>query len=248
MMIIKLNRTFLNKENREMKKLNKEELLKSLSLTQEELTDIKNHIKESSYLQKYFIIVDTETLGISSNAPVISLSAFIFPLDIRDTFLDENASSSFSRAFSIKLNIAEQLELGRKMDLSTVEFWLKNHIKTFIEELSGTQEPIESLQGYLEWIEYWRAMTLSDVKVIYRGMDFDNPMIESLLKDAKLDIPWITPRFVRDARSYIDALLGTSTGRVPYVKKLETHHTSMGDCLDDARQIQIAYAIKNKLI
>ena len=214
-------------------------------LTKEQLKSIKDFINDKSNQQEYAIVTDIETLGTERDSVVLSLSSLVFPLNVGNRGLKTILGNNPDR-YHINLDIPSQLKLGRTVTTSTLEFWLKNNFDLFKETINRETKNLESIKDYLKWFD--TVMELTKAKHYYRGPDFDHVILNSLYKTVGIEIPFDTNKTPRDVRTFIDACLGTSKGYIVNLPKDNTVHDSMGDCLNDSKAMQLAYAIKNKMI
>ena len=82
-----------------------------------------------------------------------------------------------------------------------------------------------------------------------RGPHFDIPMIDDVCRDMEIDspFPWYA---IRDVRSIIDTIYGTTNGYPPnkkeFLNRMSSEHSlvkhnALHDCIIDALMIQEAY-------
>lgn len=184
------------------------------------------------------VVLDTETLALTDNAVVLTLSAVRFnktddelALTIEDGQLD---IAQHDNLLHLRLDVTEQLLAGRFVDPDTVAWWNRQSPPAQQAVLSGQASRVRpALQILSRFIE--------GAQVFARGTDFDPPILQSLFKQHDLPAPWKYSE-VRDVRTYIDTLRGTRTGYLNDFLApawLIPHH-SLHDCIRDAMQMQMA--------
>lgn len=184
------------------------------------------------------VVLDTETLALTDNAVVLTLSAVRFnktddelALIIEDGQLD---IAQHDNLLHLRLDVTEQLLAGRSVDPKTVAWWNRQSPPAQQAVLSGQVNRVYfALQALSRFVE--------GAQVFARGTDFDPPMLLSLFKQHQLTAPWKYNQ-VRDVRTYIDALRGTRLG---YLEEWQAPawfipHHSLHDCIRDAIQMQMA--------
>jgi hypothetical protein len=122
------------------------------------------------------IMIDNETLAVTADAVIISIGAVGF----------DPATGLLSQPMGARLSIDEQLRMGRKINESTLVWWMKQGgtAKTVFEE---NPEPVLSaitrLAVYIESCG-------PDVRVWGCGSDFDNAQLMHLYDQMHYPLPW----------------------------------------------------------
>lgn len=129
--------------------------------------------------------IDIETLSTENNAKVISLAGVAYNRDSGEV-VDE---------CYLRFNAA--LMPGHVSE-STLEFWQAQDPAVFQEALSGTEDPITSLTRFAEGV-----FTHRGIKPWGNGSCFDVVIVENLLKNFGIPVPW---KFwdIRDLRTLLD--------------------------------------------
>lgn len=165
---------------------------------------------------KTHLMIDIETLDIIPTSIVLSVGAVLFN---KNNILEE---------YYAPLNIFEQILKDRTMSQSTIDFWKKqndeaknigtsvNNVKTCLTILSDLVNNYEELE---------------QVKVWGKGPHFDVSIIESLMRDFDVNIPW---KFwnVRDVRTFMEY----KNVRKP--KDQGVAHNALDDAIYQAKIIQ----------
>jgi len=164
------------------------------------------------------VMIDLETLGIGSKAPVISIGAVAFTKD------------GVVGTFYVNLDVKHQLDSGlRKVDASTIQWWMGQSDaarKVFKEEAKDTSV---GLADFIDFINKLGPKT--NTKVWGNGSTFDITIMESLFQDYKLSVPW-QYNHVRDLRTFKEYIYdGKETPRVG------THHNALDDAMHQAQVV-----------
>lgn len=152
-------------------------------------------------------IFDVETLGVESNAVVLSAALIQFDVDKRPTYQDLLDNACF-----VKLNSKDQIaRLNRSIDVSTLEWWENQH--EYIKSVSLAPNSIDVLAEDAITILHNYMNKFPDAKkqTMWARGSMDQMVIDSLAK--KLDMQPITEyNMWRDIRTAVDLLTGSSNG------------------------------------
>lgn len=154
------------------------------------------------------LMIDIETLGVSNNAPVISIGACFFDKD------------GIKEKFYAVLDLAEQIDSGKRVtDASTIKWWFgqdKAAQKIFRDDeigvninepknpyIGGFLNPIETMFINSNILEQFVTFCkqYDNPKPWGNGSNFDITIVESLLKDYNVTVPW-SFRNIRDLRTF----------------------------------------------
>jgi len=161
------------------------------------------------------ITFDLETLGNTSNAPIVQIGAV--------KFNDEGITDTFLR----NIDLTSLEPLGFKLDYSSINWWLNQSNEAIKSVFGDNLEKISlnrALYEFQEWIgktadyNYWSHAT------------FDPPILINNFKTLKKPCP-IPFRLHRDIRTL--SLLG---GKVT-IKREGIHHNALDDCIYQAKYI-----------
>ena len=165
------------------------------------------------------IMLDLETLATSPDSVILTFGAIKFnPFD-RDTDMDQG--------LYFRINVDEQIALGRNVDEGTVSWW-------------GTQSPEvrdEALgeDGRVDLETFTRMLNkfvLGADRIWAQGPVFDIVILENLYRQLGKPAPW--PYYsIRDSRTLLKALGDT---RRPGALL----HNALADCVSQAEAIQDA--------
>ena len=152
---------------------------------------------------------DTETLGLYENAVVTTLACCAFTFEDSASY-DEIVESGFF----VKFKVDEQIQVyHRETTASTLQFWKEQSDEAKKRSIIPSANDVALRDGLLQLTDYiqnsgynWKKSYLWS-----RGNAFDFPKIESLYRNAGLEVPFNTFR-VRDTRTMIDCLTGSENG------------------------------------
>jgi hypothetical protein len=121
-----------------------------------------------------FIMVDCETIGLKTGAPVLSIGAVAY-----------NLTFGIFRRFEAFIELQEQFEAGRKPEQDAFFWWLKQTEAARLNVCSQDRMTVgESLAEFCSfYAEVQTSKELDDASELYmsaNGNDFDLPVLESL--------------------------------------------------------------------
>jgi exodeoxyribonuclease VIII len=163
-------------------------------------------------------MIDLETLATSPDSVILTIGAVKFnPFD-----LDQD----FDNGFYFRIDVDEQINLGRNVDPSTVEWW-GNQSQEVRDEAFGDDRI--SLDDFTVQLNKFVA---GATRIWAQGPVFDIVILENLYRQLKKPAPW--PYYViRDSRTLLKALGDTrSPGSLL--------HNALADSVSQAKAIQHA--------
>ena len=178
------------------------------------------------------VMLDIETLGTNSYAPILSIGAVKF--DPNDG-LPNNGSRSRDRweCFHVGIELDSCLRRGLKPDAKTIEWWF-DPARADAREAMIKLEKVDilaALDGFESWI-------IPGTCIWGNGSDFDNVILANAYKVCDRDTPWDF-RHNRCFRTFKSLALDIMLSRHPGV-----YHSA----LDDAKfQVEWFWAIREKL-
>lgn len=197
-------------------------------------------------MKKAFIF-DTETLGKSPDGIILDISCLVFDLDQVEN--PPNFIDLVNSGKQWKLNIQNQINIGRKKDSKVIEWWMnksdeaKKVLKITGEEILLT-DALEDFDTYL----YQNGINRKESLGFCRGMSFDFPLLVNALsyKYGSDTFNYEPCRFwnQRDVRSIISGLLlddnRTTTPLRKGILQGFVKHNSLHDIAKDV--LMIIYA------
>jgi hypothetical protein len=162
------------------------------------------------------VMLDKETLGTTADAVIMSIGACKFDPDT--DFIDDNG-------FYASISIDSNLAAGRKIDESTLVWWMGQSPGAQNVFHEGKESLESALISFVDWFEgadfIWSL-----------GASFDIPLMSHALKSFGMDPPWHygNERCVRTYKS----LPGMKNIKVENAGK----HNALRDAISQARLIQ----------
>lgn len=181
-------------------------------------------------------IFDVETLGVESNAVVLSAALIHFDPEKRPTYQDLIDDACF-----VKFKAKEQAHNGRTITKSTLEWWKTQHEYVKKVSLDPSPNDVSARDGIETLYAYMAKFPNADKQTMWARGSLDQLAIDSLC-DA-IDMQPITGyNMWRDVRTAVDILYGTTNGYVevdhPLFKRHEViKHHPVHDCALDAMQL-----------
>ena len=165
------------------------------------------------------IMLDLETLATSPNSVILTFGAVKF-----DPF---NQNQEFETGLYYRLDVDEQIALGREVDPGTVEWWGKQS-EEVREEALGEHDRV-CLE---EFTRELNRFVVSAERIWAQGPVFDIVILENLYRQLIKPTPW--PYYtIRDSRTLLKALGDTRVAG-------SMLHNALADCVSQAQAIQTA--------
>jgi len=186
-------------------------------------------------------IFDVETLGVESNAVVLSAALIHFDPDLRPTYQDMLDNACF-----IKFAAKEQMDVGRTVSKSTLAWWKEQHEYTRKISLDPSRDDVTVENGVKQLQDYMTKYPNADKQTMWARGSLDQLVIDSLC--VKFGLQEITGyNMWRDVRTAVDILYGTSNGYVEVDHPLFQRHNvikhhPVHDCALDAMQLMYGKA------
>lgn len=179
-------------------------------------------------------IFDVETLGVESNAVILSAALLHFDPEKRPTY-----QNLLDNACFVKLNAKDQAKrLGRTVDVGTLEWWANQH--EYVRSVSFDSQPTDlyAEDAIKELHNYMNKIINANGQTMWARGSLDQMVIDSLAK--KLDMqPLSGYAQWRDVRTAVDLLYGSTNGYVEIEHPLFNRasvikHHPVHDCALDA--------------
>ena len=181
-------------------------------------------------------IFDIETLGVESNAVVLSAALIHFDPEKKPTYQDLLDNACF-----VKFNAKEQMDVGRTVTKGTLDWWKEQHEYTRKVSLEPSREDMTVENGFKQFYDYMAKYERPMDQTMWARGSLDQMAIDSLAR--KVDLQPITNyNMWRDVRTAVDILCGTTDGYCdvdhPDFKRHEViKHHPVHDCALDAMML-----------
>jgi len=157
------------------------------------------------------LMIDLETLGTSTNCPVISIGAVFFD------------KKELKEEFYKVLDFGKQITEGRVVDWGTMKWWMfqDNKAKKVFKDINADTKT--ALGEFALFCKMYKPKPWGN------GATFDITIIESLLKFYGVKVPWKFKN-VRDYRTFCQL----------FSKEIEregTYHNALDDAKHQARNV-----------
>lgn len=151
------------------------------------------------------VMLDLETMGNNSNSVIIAIGAVAFD---EDGVYDK---------FYVNVNMQTCLDVGMKVDGSTVEWWLTQSEDARDSLLKNRISIQSALSSFSKWYEDTNAEELWG-----NGAMFDNTILGNAYKSCRMQIPW---------KFWNDRCYRTVKNMYPLVEleRVGTHHNAVDD-------------------
>lgn len=166
------------------------------------------------------VMLDLETLGTRPDTVILTLGAVKF-----DPF---DPDSEPGPGIYMRMDIEEQLALGRTVDDSTIEWWARQDPRVREEAFEGGRTSVDQLHRDLNRF----LVGVSDIWC--QGPVFDIAILEDLYRSQRWGFPWYFWQ-IRDSRT----LFGVHGD--PRQKGRDQAHNALMDCVYQAQAVQTIY-------
>ncbi|MCZ6084960.1 3'-5' exoribonuclease [Escherichia coli] len=191
-----------------------------------------HHVITSTSRVWYHLMIDLETMGTNTNAPIVVIGAVFF----------DPQTGEIGPVFYIVISLTDAMNTGAVPDGGTIKWWLKQSSEARAAILTGQVKLKDSLSRFREFINEYSDEKF--VQVWGNGATFDNAILRTSYERLDIPCPW---RYYndRDVRTIVElgkAIDFDARTAIPF--EGERHNA-----LDDARyQAKYVSAIWQKLI
>jgi hypothetical protein len=165
------------------------------------------------------IMLDLETLATSPDSVILTFGAIKF-----DPF---DCTKEMSDGLYFRINVDEQLDLGRKVDDGTIAWWATQN-EQVREEALGEQHRV-SLE---EFTKALNKFVITADRIWAQGPVFDIVILENLYRMLNKPCPWAYYK-IRDSRTLLKALGDDRQGG-------SLAHNALADAVSQAQAVQSA--------
>ena len=180
---------------------------------------IPTHSDSDSKTMKTKIMLDLETLGNKPGSVIVAIGAVKF------------GNGEILDSFYARVDAQSCLDLGLRMDVSTVMWWMHQNDAARNEITRPGENLSEVLLRFSSWVDD------SDAEVWGNGASFDNVLLSDAYDRAQLPRPWkyYNDRCYRTVKNLHTEVLMARDG---------THHNALDDAKSQAKHLMelLAYA------
>ena len=186
-------------------------------------------------------IFDIETLAVKPRSAVIlSIGAVCFDYEHPKTFEELTKSG-----FYVKCDVREQLAAGGKTEEDTMAWWKKqsDEAKKVLSPCIADRKMFQALAALNQWLTFHNKYDFEKDLIWSRGAAFDFPKIEYQC-DNNGGTPNLNYWKVRDIRTFVDTLAGSTSGTFPIDESLLpgfVYHDPLHDAAKDAVIMQFLH-------
>ena len=184
-------------------------------------------------------MVDLETLGVTENAPIISIGAVLFDPQGNDTF-----KALYERAFLRLIDIEDSINVCGPVEGGTLKWWMGQKDEAIKRLITGEVVSLKAALTDLYIYTHVRgdrnpavANLPLPTRIWAKGPDFDCTKLDAACRKLKIKDPFFfsTRRCVRTAQD-----LGFPDGEVPQFSQ-GVHHDARDDAVNQALMVQACY-------
>jgi hypothetical protein len=161
-------------------------------------------------------MLDIETLNTTPDSVVATIGAVLF--NPEDTDTPDTVFAPGSRTFYTRLDIQSQLDRGRTVSASTLAWWMGQSDQARKDAFQPSQFSVDVMlkvfTGHMYGVEHLWG----------NGSTFDNVIIEHLLRDYGIEIPW-------DYRAHRDLRTAKHMGQPCSPPDVGTAHNALDDAV-----------------
>ena len=168
------------------------------------------------------VMIDLETMGLGTNAPILSIGAVAFDL------FGDGIIARMHTGISLEASMAA----GRRPTASTIIWWLQQSEEARRQVCQKCEGDAGTIDETLSYFAAWMKSLAGEPHVWGNGANFDISILEQAYLDAGMRAPW-GYRHVRCFRTVM-AELGLETD---WVKPLVAHD-ALADAEAQARTLQ----------
>ncbi|HHE4529487.1 TPA: 3'-5' exoribonuclease, partial [Escherichia coli] len=191
-----------------------------------------HHKYKSTSKTWYHLMIDLETMGANTNAPIVVIGAVFF----------DPQTGEIGPVFYIVISLTDAMNTGAVPDGGTIKWWLKQSSEARAAILTGQVKLKDSLSRFREFINEYSDEKF--VQVWGNGATFDNAILRTSYERLDIPCPWRYHND-RDVRTIVELGKTIDFDARTVIPFEGVRHNA----LDDARhQAKYVSAIWQKLI
>ncbi|MCZ6218022.1 3'-5' exoribonuclease [Escherichia coli] len=137
-----------------------------------------HHIITSTSRVWYHLMIDLETMGTNTNAPIVVIGAVFF----------DPQTGEIGPVFYIVISLTDAMNTGAVPDGGTIKWWLKQSSEARAAILTGQVKLKDSLSRFREFINEYSDEKF--VQVWGNGATFDNAILRTSYERLDIPCPW----------------------------------------------------------
>ncbi|HFU9110623.1 TPA: 3'-5' exoribonuclease [Escherichia coli] len=137
-----------------------------------------HHIITSTSRVWYHLMIDLETMGTNTNAPIVVIGAVFF----------DPQTGEIGPVFYIVISLTDAMNTGAVPDGGTIEWWLKQSSEARAAILTDQVKLKDALSRFREFINEYSDEKL--VQVWGNGATFDNAILRTSYEHLDIPCPW----------------------------------------------------------
>jgi len=142
------------------------------------ITVNSHHIITSTSRVWHHLMIDLETMGTNSNAPIVVIGAVFF----------DPQTGEIGPTFYIVISLADAMDTGATPDGGTIEWWLKQSSEARAAILTDQVKLKDALSQFREFINEYSDEKF--VQVWGNGATFDNAILRTSYERLDIPCPW----------------------------------------------------------
>ncbi|HDW8577109.1 TPA: 3'-5' exoribonuclease [Escherichia coli] len=191
-----------------------------------------HHVITSTSIVWYHLMIDLETMGTNTNAPIVVIGAVFF----------DPQTGEIGPVFYIVISLTDAMNTGAVPDGGTIEWWLKQSSEARAAILTDQVKLKDALSRFREFINEYSDEKF--VQVWGNGATFDNAILRTSYERLDIPCPWRYHND-RDVRTIVELGKTIDFDTRTVIPFEGVHHNA----LDDARhQAKYVTATIQKLI
>ncbi|MFN1097522.1 3'-5' exoribonuclease domain-containing protein, partial [Escherichia coli] len=137
-----------------------------------------HHINTSTSRVWYHLMIDLETMGTNTNAPIVVIGAVFF----------DPQTGEIGPVFYIVISLTDAMNTGAVPDGGTIEWWLKQSSEARAAILTDQVKLKDALSRFREFINEYSDEKF--VQVWGNGATFDNAILRTSYERLDIPCPW----------------------------------------------------------
>ncbi|HGC2763574.1 TPA: 3'-5' exoribonuclease, partial [Escherichia coli] len=137
-----------------------------------------HHVITSTSRVWYHLMIDLETMGTNTNAPIVVIGAVFF----------DPQTGEIGPVFYIVISLTDAMNTGAVPDGGTIKWWLKQSSEARAAILTGQVKLKDSLSRFREFINEYSDEKF--VQVWGNGATFDNAILRTSYERLDIPCPW----------------------------------------------------------